>query len=57
MTLPVLVASIKSKSGMSADFGGQYVGILLSVIPLIIIFAFSSKIIMDKISIGAAIKS
>jgi multiple sugar transport system permease protein len=57
MTLPILVASIKSKSGMSADFGGQYVGILISVIPLIIIFAFSSKLIMDKISIGAAIKA
>lgn len=56
MTMPVMVASIKSKSGFSADFGGQYVGILISVIPLIIIFAFSSKLIMDKISVGAAIK-
>ena len=56
MTLPVLIASIKSKSGFSADFGAQYVGILISVIPLAIIFAISSKLIMDKISIGAALK-
>lgn len=56
MTLPVLIASIKSKSGFSADYGAQYVGILISVLPLAAIFAVSSKMIIDKISIGAAIK-
>jgi multiple sugar transport system permease protein len=56
MTLPVLIASIKSKQGSSADYGAQYVGILLSVVPLVIIFSLSSKLIMDKISIGSVIK-
>lgn len=55
MTLPVLLASIKSGAG-SADYGAQYVGILISVIPLLIVFSFANKVIMEKISIGSAVK-
>lgn len=55
MTLPVLLASIKSGAG-SADYGAQYVGILISVIPLLIIFSMANKVIMEKISIGSAVK-
>lgn len=55
MTLPVLLASIKSGGG-SADYGAQYVGILISVTPLLIIFAFANKVIMEKIAIGSAVK-
>ncbi len=55
MTLPVLLASIKSGGG-SADYGAQYVGILISVAPLLVIFAFANKVIMDKIAIGSAVK-
>ena len=55
MTLPVLLASIKSGGG-SADYGAQYVGILISVAPLLIIFTFANKVIMEKIAIGAAVK-
>ncbi len=55
MTLPVLLASIKSGAG-SADYGAQYVGILISVAPLLIIFSLANKVIMEKISIGAAVK-
>ena len=55
MTLPVLLASIKSGGG-GADYGAQYVGILISVIPLLVIFSFANKVIMEKISIGAAVK-
>lgn len=54
MTLPVLIATVKSAYG--ADYGAQYVGILISVIPVVIIFSFASGMIMDKISVGAAIK-
>lgn len=54
MTLPVLIATVKSAYG--ADYGAQYVGILISVVPLVIIFSFASSMIMDKISVGAAIK-
>lgn len=55
MTLPVLLASIKSGGGY-ADYGAQYVGILISVAPLLVIFTFANKVIMEKISIGAAVK-
>ena len=55
MTLPVLLASIKSGAG-SADYGAQYVGILISVAPLLVIFSFANKVIMEKISIGSAVK-
>lgn len=55
MTLPVLLASIKSGAG-SADYGAQYVGILISVLPLLIIFSFANKVIMEKISIGSSVK-
>lgn len=55
MTLPVLLASIKSGSG-SADYGAQYVGMIISVLPLLILFSFANKVIMTKISVGAAIK-
>lgn len=55
MTLPVLLASIKSGAG-SADYGAQYVGILISVIPLLIVFSFANKVIMEKISLGSAVK-
>lgn len=55
MTLPVLLASIKSGGGVS-DYGAQYVGILISVAPLLVIFTFANKVIMEKIAIGAAVK-
>ncbi|MBR4235101.1 MAG: carbohydrate ABC transporter permease [Clostridia bacterium] len=55
LTLPVLLASIKSGNGAS-DYGAQYVGILISVFPLVILFSFANKVIMEKISIGAAVK-
>lgn len=54
MTLPVLIATVKSAYG--ADYGAQYVGILISVIPLVVIFSFASRMIMDNISISASIK-
>lgn len=55
MPLPVVIASIRSSAGV-ADYGGQYVGILLSVIPLLILFCFCSSLILDKISISSAVK-
>lgn len=55
MTLPVLLASIRSGNG-SSDYGAQYVGILISVAPLLVIFTLANKVIMEKIAIGAAVK-
>jgi len=54
MTLPLMIASVRDAS--HADFGAQYVGMVISVIPLVVLFVFSSRMIMNNISIGSAIK-
>lgn len=53
-TLPLMIATVRDST--HADYGAQYVGMLVSIIPMIIVFCFASKIIMEKISIGAAVK-
>lgn len=53
-TLPLMIATVRDAT--HADYGAQYVGMLVSIIPMVIIFCFASKIIMEKISIGAAVK-
>lgn len=54
LTLPLMIATVRDAT--HADYGAQYVGMLVSVIPMVIVFCFASKIIMEKISIGAAVK-
>ena len=53
-TLPLMIATVSDAT--HADYGAQYVGMLVSIIPMVIVFCFASKIIMEKISIGAAVK-
>lgn len=53
-TLPLMIAAVRDST--HADYGAQYVGMLVSIIPMVIVFCFSSKVIMEKISIGAAVK-
>ena len=53
-TLPLMIATVRDAT--HADYGAQYVGMLVSVIPLVIVFCFASRVIMEKISIGAAVK-
>ena len=54
MTLALMIATVRDST--HADYGAQYVGMLVSVIPMVIVFCFASRIIMEKISIGAAVK-
>ncbi len=54
LTLPLMVSNVRDS--MHADYGALYVGMLITVIPMVIIFCMSSKVIMEKISIGAAVK-
>ena len=54
MTLPLLIATVRDS--MHAEYGAQFVGMLLTVIPLVVLFCFASRIIMEEISVGAAIK-
>jgi multiple sugar transport system permease protein len=50
-TLPVMIASVKSQ--FSSDFGAQYVGIVISVVPVLIFFSIMSKRIISGVAAGA----
>ncbi|WP_211231442.1 carbohydrate ABC transporter permease [Paenibacillus harenae] len=50
-TLPVMIASVKSQ--FSSDFGAQYVGIVISVVPILIFFSIMSKRIISGVAAGA----
>jgi multiple sugar transport system permease protein len=49
--LPVMIASVKSQ--FTTDFGAMYVGIMISVIPILIFFSIVSKKIIGGITAGA----
>ncbi|WP_227871826.1 carbohydrate ABC transporter permease [Paenibacillus bovis] len=50
-TLPVMIAGVKSQ--FTADFGAQYVGIVISIIPILIVFSIMSKRIISSVAAGA----
>jgi multiple sugar transport system permease protein len=50
-TLPVMIASLKSQ--FTSDFGAQYVGIVIAVVPILVFFSFMSKRIIDGVAAGA----
>jgi len=50
-TLPVMIASLKSQ--FSSDFGVQYVGIAISIVPILIFFSIMSKRIISGVAAGA----
>jgi multiple sugar transport system permease protein len=50
-TLPVMIASLKSQ--FTSDFGAQYVGIVIAVVPVLVFFSFMSKRIIDGVAAGA----
>lgn len=49
--LPVMIAMVKSQ--FSTDFGAMYVGIVISVIPILIFFSIVSKKIISGVTAGA----
>ena len=50
-TLPVMVALTKGQ--FRTDYGAQYIGIVVSIVPIVIVFAFASRRIMSGITAGA----
>jgi multiple sugar transport system permease protein len=46
-----MIASVKSQ--FSTDFGAMYVGIVISVIPVLIFFSIVSKKIISGVTAGA----
>lgn len=49
--IAVMIAGVKSQ--FSADFGAMYVGLAISVIPVLIVFSFFSKKIISSVTAGA----
>ncbi|MGL5978374.1 MAG: carbohydrate ABC transporter permease [Erysipelotrichaceae bacterium] len=52
-TLPLLIASMNSVTDITKNQGAIYLALAISVIPILIVFAFFSKYIISSISAGA----
>lgn len=52
-TLPVMMASLRSSTDINANQGAIYLSVAISVIPILLVFAFFSKYIISSISAGA----
>lgn len=52
-TLPVMVASLGSVKDIATNIGATYVTVAVSVVPILIVFAFCSKYIISSISAGS----
>ena len=50
-TLPVMIASVQSQ--FNVDYGAQYVGIVISIVPVLIVFAAFSRQIISNVMAGA----
>ena len=50
-TLPVMVAMTKGQ--FATDYGAQYVGIVISIMPIMIVFALASRHVIHGITMGA----
>lgn len=52
-TLPVMIASLNSSTDITRTQGAIYLAVAISVIPILIVFAFCSKYIISSISAGS----
>ena len=53
MTLPVMIATLKASTDINANQGAIYLSVAISVIPILLVFAFFSKYIISSVSAGA----
>ena len=53
-TLTLMIATVRDAT--NAEYGAQYLGMVISVIPTVIIYCFGSKTIMENITVGAPVK-
>ncbi len=51
-TLPVMIASLNSSTDLASNQGAIYLAVAISVVPVIIVFAFCSKYIISSIAAG-----
>lgn len=53
MTLPVMITTLNAATNLQKNQGAIYLGIAISVIPILIVFSFCSKYIISSISAGS----
>ena len=53
MTLPVMMATLKASTDINRNQGAIYLSVAISVLPILIVFAFFSKYIISSVSAGA----
>lgn len=53
MTLPVMMATLKASTDINSNQGAIYLSVAISVIPILLVFAFFSKYIISSVSAGA----
>ena len=52
MTLPILIAQLRSADFLKFDMGQVYMMIALSILPVIIVYLFLSKFIIAGVAVG-----
>ena len=52
MTLPVMISTLNAATDLQKNQGAIYLGVAISVVPIIIVFCFCSKYIINSISAG-----
>ncbi len=53
MTLPVMMATLKASTDINSNQGAIYLSVAISVVPILLVFAFFSKYIISSVSAGA----
>ena len=53
MTLPVMISTLNAATDLQKNQGAIYLGVAISVVPIIIVFCFCSKYIISSISSGS----
>ncbi len=53
MTLPVMMATLKASTDINRNQGAIYLSVAISVVPILLVFAFFSKYIISSVSAGA----
>lgn len=52
-TLPVMIASLSASTDIATNQGATYLSVAISVIPILIVFAFCSKYMISSITAGS----
>lgn len=52
-TLPVMMATLRASTDITANQGAIYLAVAISIIPILLVFSFFSKYIISSISAGA----